>query len=78
MFRVPPVPYRPSVSVVDWNGDGDDDVMIPTNYPYFAFVERSYLDHGYANGQLLALQQIKRSLGGPQGRVQSQTSLGYR
>jgi hypothetical protein len=40
----------PAVSVVDWNGDGDDDVMIATDYLYFGFVERSYLEHGYAFG----------------------------
>ena len=63
------MPYWPSVSVVDWNGDGDDEIMIPTNYLYFAFVERSYLEHGYANGQLLALQQNQKVAGGLQGRI---------
>ena len=70
------MPYWPSVSVVDWNGDGDDEIMIPTNYLYFAFVERSYLEHGYANGQLLALQQNQIVTDGLQGRTSEPNGLG--
>jgi hypothetical protein len=55
-FNVPAVPYWPAVSVVDWNGDGDEDVMVATNYLYFAWVERSFLQHGYAKGQITGTQ----------------------
>jgi hypothetical protein len=54
---VPPVPYWLAVNVVDWNGDGDEDVMIASDYLYFNFAERSYLERGYANGQLLAVEK---------------------
>jgi hypothetical protein len=56
-FEVPAVPYWPAVNVVDWNGDGDEDLVIATNYLYFALVERSYLEHGYANGQIIGVQE---------------------
>jgi FG-GAP-like repeat len=58
-LEVPPVPYWPAVNVVDWNGDGDQDLMIATNYRYFIMVERSYLEHGYAEGIVLSVQNRK-------------------
>ena len=51
-FNVPSVPYWPAVNVVDWNGDGDDDVMVATNYLYFIWMERSFIENGYAKGQV--------------------------
>jgi hypothetical protein len=59
-FNVPAVPYWPAVNVVDWNGDGDEDVMVATDYLYFALVERSYLEHGYAKGQMRGVQKRNR------------------
>ena len=56
-FNVPAVPYWPAVNVVDWNGDGDEDVMVATDYLYFAWVERSYLEHGYAAGEVVGVQR---------------------
>ena len=56
-FEVPAVPYWPAVNVVDWNGDGDEDLVIATNYLYFALVERSYQEHGYASGQIIGVQK---------------------
>jgi large repetitive protein len=49
-LTLPTVPYWSAVNVVDWNGDGDQDVMIATDYLYFAMAERSYIEHGYAEG----------------------------
>ena len=60
-FNVPAVPYWPAVRIVDWNGDVDEDVMVATNYLYFALVERSYLEHGYAKGQVLGVQKRSTS-----------------
>jgi hypothetical protein len=50
-MRVPDVPYSPYASVVDWNGDGDDDLLVGTAYGYTCLFERSFLDHGYAPAQ---------------------------
>lgn len=56
-FDVPPEPYWSAVAVVDWNGDGDDDVMIPTGYLYFTWAERSFLEHGYAKAELIRTER---------------------
>ncbi|MFN0051825.1 MAG: FG-GAP repeat domain-containing protein [Planctomycetales bacterium] len=47
-IKFPAVPYSPSVAVVDWNGDGDDDLIVATAYGYFCWFERSFLENGYA------------------------------
>ena len=36
------------MTVTDWNGDGDDDVIVGTAYGFFCWFERSFLDNGYA------------------------------
>jgi FG-GAP-like repeat len=43
---LPYVFWGPRFRSVDWNGDGDDDLLI--NSEFFSFwAERSFLDHGY-------------------------------
>lgn len=46
------LPYESVVSAVDWNEDGDDDLMALTSYGYLCWFERSFLEHGYAPTQL--------------------------
>jgi hypothetical protein len=53
-LRVPPVPYSPSVTVVDWNNDGDADLIVGTAYGYFCWFERSFLERGYAKAERIA------------------------
>jgi hypothetical protein len=47
-LKFPPVPYSPMVAVVDWNQDGDQDLIVGTAYGFFCWFERSFLDRGYA------------------------------
>jgi hypothetical protein len=47
-IAVPELPYSPSVAIVDWNNDGDDDVIVGTAYGFFCWFERSFLERGYA------------------------------
>ncbi len=49
------------INVVDWNGDGDEDVIIATAYSYNTFVERSFLDHGYAQGKIEKIETKTRA-----------------
>jgi len=52
-LAIPPTPYSPVVTVTDWNGDGDDDVIVGTSYGYFCWFERSFLDNGYSRAERL-------------------------
>ncbi|MBA3480320.1 MAG: VCBS repeat-containing protein [Pirellulales bacterium] len=44
--------------IVDFNGDGDGDVMVDTTHRYSIFTDGSFLQHGYANSSLLDVEQL--------------------
>jgi hypothetical protein len=44
--------------VVDFNGDGDGDVMVDTTHRYSIFTDGSFLRHGYAETDLLGVEQL--------------------
>jgi hypothetical protein len=50
------LPYESVVSAVDWNEDGDVDLMALTSYGYLCWFERSFLEHGYALSQLIKVE----------------------
>ena len=51
-LALPPFPPGGvNVAVVDFNGDGDADVLATTTHGYTLFLERSFLDHGYAEAR---------------------------
>jgi len=54
-LAIPPI-IEPRAIAVDLNGDGDDDLFIPGTQGS-CFVERSFLEHGYARGQLLKMEK---------------------
>jgi hypothetical protein len=43
----------PYFSVADFNGDGDNDLII-NQYGYTRFVEQSFIEHGYIEGSVLS------------------------
>jgi hypothetical protein len=57
-LKLPPsVPYSPRLVIADWNDDGDDDVLVMSSYPWFCWLEASYIRHGYASGRIVALER---------------------
>ncbi len=50
------LPYESVVSAVDWNEDGDSDLMALTSYGYLCWFERSFLEHGYAPAKQLNIE----------------------
>ncbi|MCC6681273.1 MAG: VCBS repeat-containing protein [Phycisphaeraceae bacterium] len=52
--NLPPI-KQPRTVMVDLNGDGDEDVFLPSTQGSI-WIERSYLDHGYAKARLIEWQ----------------------
>ena len=52
--KLPPI-IQPRVLTADLNADGDEDLFLPSTQGS-CFVERSFLEKGYANAELLAQQ----------------------
>jgi hypothetical protein len=50
-MKIPAVPYSPFISVIDWNQDGDQDLIVGTAYGYFCWFERSFLENKYAEAR---------------------------
>jgi hypothetical protein len=50
-MKIPAVPYSPTIAVVDWNQDGEQDLIVGTAYGYFCWFERSFLEGGYARAE---------------------------
>ena len=49
------LPYEAVVNAVDWNEDGDVDLLARASYGYLCWYERSFLDHGYAPARVVTL-----------------------
>ena len=52
---LPPI-SQPRVLVADINGDGDEDLFLSSTQGA-CFVERSFLEHGYAKAELLKVER---------------------
>jgi len=52
-IHIPALPYSPMLAVVDWNQDGDQDLIVGTAYGFFCWIERSFLERGYAQAKRL-------------------------
>jgi hypothetical protein len=55
-LNLPSMPYQASLMAVDWNGDGDVDILARTTYGYLFWFERSFLDHGYEPAEIERLE----------------------
>jgi FG-GAP-like repeat len=56
-MNIPPI-IEPRIIVADLDGDGDVDLFIPGTQGS-CFIDRSFLDHGYAEAQLLRVEKRK-------------------
>ena len=50
------LPYASVVNSVDWNEDGDVDLMATASYGYQCWYERSFLEHGYAPASRISIR----------------------
>ena len=56
-LKLPSAPYNIfNMASVDFNGDGDDDIVFSTQFSYTVWVEKSFVNHGYARGEFLGLE----------------------
>jgi hypothetical protein len=46
------------LNILDFNGDGDGDIMVDTTHRYTVLTDGSFLQLGYANGTLIAIERI--------------------
>ena len=57
-FELPSsVLYSPRVLIADWNSDGDDDFLVMSSYPWFCWIEGSFVKHGYAEAEVVAYEK---------------------
>ncbi|MDC0935312.1 VCBS repeat-containing protein [Pirellulales bacterium] len=45
-------------NIVDFNQDGDADILVDTSHRYTVFTDGSFLQHGYADGSLIDVQSL--------------------
>lgn len=59
ILKLPVVPVIHGVNFIsfeDMNGDGDRDLLIMSDHSYHGYFERSFLEHGYAEANLLGYE----------------------
>jgi hypothetical protein len=56
-IKIPPI-IEPRVIVADLYGDGDEDLFIPGTQGS-CFIDRSFLEHGYAEGKIVTVEKRK-------------------
>jgi hypothetical protein len=56
--KLPPL-KQPRVAMVDLNGDGDEDLFVPSTQGS-VWIERSYLDRGYASARVIKVEKATK------------------
>ena len=56
---LPTAPYGAGapIAVADYNGDGDQDIILQTAYGYTCFYEHSFIESGYAEGKVVSVEE---------------------
>ena len=58
-LRLPLAPYGAGgpIQVTDYNGDGDQDILVTTAYGYFCLYEGSFVRSGYVRAEVVTLEK---------------------
>jgi hypothetical protein len=75
-LNLPNMPFQASLMAVDWNGDGDLDILARTTYGFLFWFERSFLDHGYEPAEIEQLERIRSAQ--PSGQRDQRIGNGLR
>jgi FG-GAP-like repeat len=57
----PTVPYSPRLVIGDWDEDGHDDFLVMSSYPWFCWLDGSYIKHGYCQARLKGAEVRRKS-----------------
>jgi hypothetical protein len=57
--------WGPKLRATDWNGDGDKDLLVQSEFLSF-WMERSFLDHGYQSARIASPVQHAKEHSGPE------------
>ena len=52
--------WNKGMVIADWNDDGDDDFILQALFPWIVWLDGSYVEHGYAEGRILEIQDRKQ------------------
>jgi len=56
-FDLPWIPY-PHPYAIDWNRDGDVDLLMASSYAFLFFADRDFLEGGYAEGEFIDAEPV--------------------
>lgn len=58
--NLPHVFWGPDFIGADWNNDGDDDLIIQSEFLYIFWAERSFLKHGYRDARVVTMEKKRK------------------
>lgn len=57
---IPVIGSEVAIEVLDANGDGDEDVILASDYNYHCLFERSFLEHGYSEATVVGFESSSK------------------